>query len=153
MGKLMIDLITNSTFWEAVSAICTLLAVVVSLYLARPKKKPSLHCSIIETSSYADPRKKNLPGSKKIVVTIKNIGDVPVAIVEAGFKTSGKVIEHSINKYKKSIDFPIKIKSGEIELIEYFISEQDSDYKHLSKMLADHKFTLKDSSGNFYQSL
>ena len=150
MVKLLIDLVTNSTFWEAVSAICTFLAVVVSLYLARPKKKLSLLCYIEKTTFEADQSKKILAGDMKIVVTIKNIGDVPVAIVDAGYETRRREIENSINKYKKSIDFPLKIKSGEIELIEYFISIQDIDYDYHSKMLDKHKFTLKDSSGNMY---
>lgn len=86
----------------------------------------------------------------KIVVTIKNIGDVPVAIVDAGFETGKREIENSINNYKKSIDFPLKIKSGEIELIEYFISKRDKDYDHLVKKLANKKFIVRDSSGNLY---
>jgi hypothetical protein len=55
-------LVTNSTFWEAVSAICTFLAVVVSLYLARPKKKLSLLCYIEKTTFEADQSKKILAG-------------------------------------------------------------------------------------------
>lgn len=150
MVKMMIDWITNSTFWVAVSAISTLLAVVVSLYLARPKKKTFLLCDIDTTIFEADQTKNILSGDMKIVVTIKNIGDVPVAIVDAGFETGKREIENSINKYKKSIDFPLKIKSGEIELIEYFISKRDKDYEHLVEKSAQKRFTMRDSSGNYY---
>lgn len=150
MGKMMIDWITNSTFWVAVSAISTLLAVVVSLYLARPKKKTSLLCYTEKTIFVADQTNNILLGDMKIVVTIKNIGDVPVAIVDAGFETGKREIENSINNYKKSIDFPLKIKSGEIELIEYFISKRDKDYDHLVKKLANKKFIVRDSTGNLY---
>ncbi len=141
------DLITNSTFWEAFSAIGTLLAVVVSLYLARPKKKISLLCDINTTTiKYKGPKN----GDKKIVVTIKNIGDVPVVIMEAGFEIDKREIDTSIDKYKKSIDFPLKIKSGEIEFIEYYISRFNDDYDQFVKKLDNNKFTLRDSSGNSY---
>lgn len=81
---------------------------------------------------------------------IKNIGDVPVAIVEAGFEVGRRRINTTINSYKKSVKFPLRIKSGEIELIEYFISIQDSDYKYLVNLLERCKFTVKDSEENFY---
>lgn len=50
----MDDLIANSTFWEAMSAIGTFLAVIVSLYLARPPKKPALTCNLSVTTFSED---------------------------------------------------------------------------------------------------
>lgn len=146
----MKDLIANSTFWEAISAIGTFLAVIVSLYLARPSKKPALVCNLSVTTFSKDEKNNIAEGDTKIVVTLKNIGDVPVAIVEAGFEVDRRRIETTINSYKKSVNFPLRIKSGEIELIEYFISIQDSDYKYLVYLLERFKFTVKDSEENFY---
>lgn len=146
----MDDLISNSTFWEAMSAIGTFLAVIVSLYLARPQKKPALACNLSVTTFSEDKKNNIAEGDKKIVVTIKNIGDVPVAIVEAGFEDGRRMIDTTINRYKKSVNFPLRIKSGEIELIEYFISIQDSDYKYLVNLLERCKFTVKDSEDNLY---
>lgn len=146
----MDDLIANSTFWEAISAIGTFLAVIVSLYLARPSKKPALACHLSVTTFSEDKKNNIAEGDTKIVVTLKNIGDVPVAIVEAGFEVGRRRIDTTINSYKKSVNFPLRIKSGEIELIEYFISIQDSDYKYLVDLLERCKFTVKDSEENFY---
>lgn len=50
----MDDLIANSTFWEVISAIGTFLAVIVSLYLARPPKKPALVCHLSVTTFSED---------------------------------------------------------------------------------------------------
>lgn len=146
----MDNLIANSTFWEAISAIGTFLAVIVSLYLARPSKKPALVCHLSVTTFFKDEKNNIAEGDTKIVVTVKNIGDVPVAIVEAGFEVDRRRIDTTINSYKKSVNFPLRIKSGEIELIEYFISIQDSDYKYLVNLLERCKFTVKDSEENFY---
>ena len=138
------NVICSEIFWTALSAVGTIGAVIVALWqILRPKSRKLLVSSTF--SQYLD--KKML----EFVITLENMGDVPIIIKECGFGKfttkegnqkflTGKnvkfidkklinVIDTSMNNYVNDAKFPLLIKSGEAVLITYeYISEKSFEF-------------------------
>lgn len=79
-------------FWEMLSALGTLGAVIVSLYLSMNKRKPKFHISFYtETNMTAN--------ESEVIFEIVNVWDVPAKIIDEGVTTS------KINFFGKSTNF------------------------------------------------
>lgn len=147
------DSLTNDweIFWSAISAISTFLAVLVSLWLARRRKKIGL--SLHQYWTYWN------DGRIDLIITVKNVGDFPVAITEFGFckKSNKRRINTACKRFlkDKSLNRPFKILAGDIQLIEFeLIPHQEDDYYYnLVKKQIESKrlrFVVRDSENKHY---
>ena len=136
-------------FWNATSAVSTFSAVVVSLYLARRKvvEKLSLH----GFRTYYDGKKIDY------TVTIKNLGDIPVAITGFGFcerKKKEDIITNCHTFLKKDFqNKPFKILAGDIQLIQFELDPSNKeDYKIVKQHIEndDYVFAVKDSENKLH---
>lgn len=138
------NVIFSGLFWTALSAVGTIGAVIVALWQTLRSKSRKL--SVSSTfSQYID--KKTL----ELVITLENIGGVPIIIKECGFgkftvkegnqkfltdknvkfidKKLINVIDTTMNNYINDAKFPLLIKSGEAVLITYeYISEKSFEF-------------------------
>lgn len=150
------DSLTNKweIFWNAISAISTFLAVLVSLWLARRRKKIKL--SLHQYWTYWD------DGRIDLIITVKNVGDFPVAITEFGFcdksdKRNKRKINTDCKRFlkDKSLNRPFKILAGDIQLIEFeLIPHQEDDYYYnlIKNQIESNgsRFVVRDSENKHY---
>lgn len=145
----------ESGIWNVISSLSTFAAVIVSLYLAnRVKVKRILNIKQQFRENFS-------LGEICLLVTIENLGDVPIILNNYGRKTNeNMVIMKDIQEFLKGKDEFIMIRPQEAILItyeykfghpfkEYDIEIHDSSqYKLLSKA----SFIAEDTLGNFYQT-
>ena|GEM_PF-2414520 len=147
--------IWNSNIWNVISSLSTFAAVIVSLYLANRVKARRI---LIINQQF---RENFFLGEICLLVTIENVGDVPIILNNYGRKTNeNNVIMKDIQEFLKGKDEFIMIRPQEAKLItykykfghpfkEYDIKIHDSSqYKLLSKAI----FIAEDTLGNFYQT-
>lgn len=144
------NFLTSSTFWTAVSAIGTLLAIVVSLYLAnRTKRKTKIVVKSIYTTPLIDCDKPF-----KVIITILNLGDVPIIIDECGIFEADDSLDTTYNKYIVDQNYVGTIVHvGEATKIEYnFGNSFDKNNPHghnlIFKKMAT--FAIRDTTNNIY---
>ena len=111
--KKIIEIMTCSIFWEALSAIGTILAVIVSLYLASRKEKSYRVLDVGNTTTYHYDE-----GIIDLVVTLDNIGNRPIVIQECG-SIMGNRIDTTDNKYLTTTFEHQIIKAGEAIILKY----------------------------------
>lgn len=147
--------IWNSNIWNVITSLSTLAAVIVSLYLAnRVKTKRRL--------KIAQQFKKNYSlGEIYLLVTIENVGDVPIILNNYGRKTNdNRVIMKDIQEFLKGKDEFIMIRPQEAKLItyEYKFGHPFKDYdikihdSYQYKLLSRASFIAEDTRGKFYQA-
>lgn len=144
----------NCDIWNIISSLSTLAAVLVSLFLAYRKDKIKRKLHIVQQFSehYED-------GEIRLLVTIENIGNVPIILNNYGRKINNdNYIMKDIQKYLDGKFEFILIKPNEAKLITYThkfgrkFKENDNEicksveYKLLSKAI----FKAQDTLGNFY---
>ena len=137
-------------FWNAFSAISTFLAVLVSLWLARRRKKIKL--SLHQYCTYWT------DGRIDLIITVKNVGDLPVAITEFGFcHKNNRTINTACKRFlkDKSLNRPFKILAGDIQLLEFELipHQKDDYYYNLIKKQIESKwsrFVVRDSENKHY---
>lgn len=145
----MFDKFNWEIFWNAISAISTFLAVLVSLWLAKKKKKKKITLYQVYTES---------KGYIKLTVTINNIGDIPVGISNVGFLNEKKEIDNTCQKFltPNSPTIPFKILAGDLEIIEFEIfrsANTEFHFKRLVKQIKSRKyrFSIVDSENKLYK--
>lgn len=147
------DSLTNNweIFWSAISAISTFLAVLVSLWLARRRKKVEL--SLHQYWTYCT------DGRIDIIITVKNVGDLPVAITDFGFchKSERRKIDTTCKRFlkNKSLNRPFIILAGDIQLIEFELIPRQKDdyyYNRIKKQIENKwsRFVVRDSENKHY---
>lgn len=139
--------------WEALTAVSTFLAVLVSLYLSQQNKKPvkklRIHQQFVQDF--------NNRGIKK-VITIENLGNTPIIINEYGTRVKNPiVIDLTINKYLVNPYELILIKAGDAILLEY-VHLYNDQFKEVAindtpeyKLLKKFNFIARDTAGNIYK--
>lgn len=102
-----------NVFWTAISAIGTVAAVIVSLYLASRSEQPrrKLDIQAMTTYHFSD-------GKIIYTVTIDNLGNRNIILVDYGFNDKGR-INTSFNYLLKKPLKPITIQAGDSVLIQY----------------------------------
>lgn len=141
-----------TNFWQALSAIGTMLAVFVSLYFAIRDRITRKKLNIYQQFKiYYD------DGKIKIFLTIENLGNTPIIINEYGNETEYlNEIDTTINDYLVREYEPILIKAGDSILLEYSYSY---NYKFKEEEIMDtfeynlfknRNFRIEDSAGNIY---
>ena len=144
MGFKLLSKIDWNIFWNAFSAISTFLAVLVSLWLAKDRRKRRDLDVWLNYTEYSN--KEDF----KILITIYNKGKEPIVIVDAGFKHGYKTILNEINGRKIFDEFPIIIKPGEIVDISRIVTKENPDYKKLNEWFKKGHFTVRDNQGKDY---
>lgn len=141
------------TFWSALSAISTFLAVLVSLWLARRKRKTELSLNLYKTVWF--------DGKIDLIITVKNVGDFPIVITQFGFCKiyDRETIDTTCKRFLKdpSLNNPFKILSGDIQLIEFELipSPQDEYYYDLINNRIENPsfcFVVRDSENRHHFS-
>jgi hypothetical protein len=151
----MSSYIFEAPIWDALSAIGTLAAVLLSLYLANIDKKITrkLHITQQFRESYFD-------GGIYLFVTIENVGNVPIILSDYGRKCNERnTIMKDIQQYLNGKDEFIMIKPNEAKVVTYKhnfgspFKENDAQICNTPeyKLFAEAKFKGQDSLGNFYQ--
>lgn len=140
----MLNEIDWNIFWSALSAISTFMAVLVSLWLAKDRRKSKDLDVWLNYTEYFD--KEDF----KILITIYNKGKEPIVIVDAGFKHGYKTILNEINGRKIFDEFPIIIKPGEIVDISRIVTKENPDYKELNEWFKKGHFIVRDNQGKDY---
>ena len=146
--------IWNAPIWNALTAIGTVAVVFISLYLANRDKKiiRKLHIAQQFTESYSE-------GEIYLLVTIENVGNVPIILSSCGRKSNEKnVIMKDIQKFLVGKDEFIMIKPNEAKVVTYkhkFGSTfKENDAKICSspeyKLFTEATFKAQDTLGNFY---
>ena len=141
--------------WEAISAIGTVGAVILSLHFARENKKIVKDLNITQqfTECFEE-------GKIKKIITIENLGNAPIIINEYGTgNKSSNMLYTDINEYLIKPSKPselILIKAGDATLIEYehsynhkFKEGEKSDTPEY-KLLEKNNFKVRDTLGNTY---
>ena len=144
MGFKLLSKIDWNIFWNALSAISTFLAVLVSLWLSKDRRKRRDLDVWLNYTEYSN--KEDF----KILITIYNKGKEPIFIVDAGFKHGYKTILNEINGRKIFDEFPIIIKPGEIVDISRIVTKENPDYKKLNEWFKKGHFTVRDNQGKDY---
>lgn len=138
-------------FWTALSAISTFFAVLVSLWLARRKRKTEL--SLHQYCTYWN------EGKIDLIITVKNVGDLPIAITDFGFCNvkDRRTIDTTCKMFlkDKSLNKPFKILAGDIQLIEFELLHTDRDeyYYNLIKNQIESNlfsFVVRDSENRHH---
>lgn len=142
--------------WNALSAIGTCAAVGVSLWLAQRDRKRVRKLEIHQYCPLC-----HGDGIIKLIITIENIGNIPIIINEYGRLSNNKIsILYDINQYLVNPYEPILIKANEAKVIEYqhclgysiddfniLKVKNSSEYKLFSTAI----FVANDTLGNRYQ--
>ena len=144
MGFKLLSKIDWNIFWNAFSAISTFLAVLVSLWLAKDRRKRRDLDVWLNYTEYSNKE------YFKILITIYTKGKEPIFIVDAGFKHGYKTILNEINGRKIFDEFPIIIKPGEIVDISRIVTKENPDYKKLNEWFKKGHFTVRDNQGKDY---
>ena len=137
------------SFWNALNAIGTLSAVLVSLHLASRKKKAEL--SLHKHRTY------HKDGKIDLIITIKNLGDAPIAITEFGFSRIVKRDDifidcHTFLKDEFQLK-PVVILAGNIHLIQFELDPSiKPEYKIVKKQIENrfYTFVVRDSENKHY---
>ena len=139
--------------WTAVSAISTLLAVLVALFLPiiqnRTKRKLEINTQIT-TFGY--------DGMIRIVVTVDNIGNRNISITGIGLECKDG-INIDFNKFLENSDLnnSFIINNGETMIISYLYNhkmpfdESDETNIKILEAFKKRRFVLRDSLGNLYK--
>ena len=158
-NKILYAPIWDAPIWNVMAAIGTICAVIVSLYLANREKK-------IVRKLYIGQQIKELyeQGAISLIVTIENIGNVPIILNSYGrrwSKGSSEDIMTDINKFLSDKEEYILLKPNDAKVIEYKHSfnrtfrEGDSTiyntYEY--KLFYNAIFIAKDTYGNSYPKL
>ncbi|QQP28302.1 hypothetical protein [Lactobacillus ultunensis] len=147
-----ISFLTDSTFWTAVSAIGTLLAVIVSLYIANhPKKKTK----IIVRNIYIIPTIYGKSSDTfQVIITVLNLGDLPIIIYQCGILGSNNSLETTYNKYIVTQNYAGKIiKAGDAAEIKYNFGNSfnnDNPYGYNQIFTKGARFAIRDTTNNIY---
>lgn len=56
----------------------------------------------------------------------------------------------TIDKYRTSAAFPLKVRAGELDIIRYYVPKYSEDFSYILKMINTEKVTVKDSEGHIY---
>lgn len=150
----MLHDICTSSIWNVLTSISTCAAVIVSLYLAnRPKRLVrKLHISQQFIEEYAN-------GKIYLLVTIENVGNVPIALNDYGYKyNKGNNIILDIQKYLDGKYELIVIQPNDVKVITYAHDfgrkYQENDEiicnSRQYKLFREAKFMAEDTLGNFY---
>lgn len=151
----MIDDIVNSNIWNVITSISTVSAIMVSLYLANREKKIIRKLHIAQ--QFRDYYSK---GESYLIVTIENVGNVPIILYSCGRKDdNSNEINQDIQDYLIDKEEYIMIKPNEAKILTYKcftgkpLNEQSKFmYKQYSyKLLKKAKFRAQDTLGHFYQ--
>lgn len=153
MDYILHDICTSSV-WNVLTAISTCAAVIVSLYLAnRPKRLVrKLHISQQFIEDYDN-------GKIYLLVTIENVGNVPIALNNYGCKFNKRndaII--NIQKYLDGEYELIVIHPDDVKVIRYthnFGRKYQEDDETICnsfqyKLFKESKFMAEDTLGNFY---
>ncbi|WP_455035598.1 hypothetical protein [Lachnoanaerobaculum gingivalis] len=151
----MYSYIWEAPIWNALTAIGTLTAVILSLYLANRDKKiiRKLHIAQQFRESYSE-------GEIYLFVTIENVGNVPIILSSYGRKyNENNTIMKDIQEFLDGKDEFIMIKPNEAKVVTYkynFGSPfKKNDAKICNspeyKLFTKAKFKFQDTLGNFYQ--
>ena len=144
MGFKLLSKIDWNIFWNALSAISTFLAVLVSLWLSKDRRKRRDLDVWLNYTEYFD--KEDF----EILITIYNKGKETIVIVDAGFKSGDQSILNEIKGRRILDKFPIIIKPGEIVDISRIVTKENPDYKELNKLFKEGQFTVRDNQGKDY---
>ena len=111
----MYSYIWEAPIWNALTAIGTLTAVILSLYLANRDKKiiRKLHIAQQFRESYSE-------GEIYLFVTIENVGNVPIILSSYGRKyNENNTIMKDIQEFLDGKDEFIMIKPNEAKVVTY----------------------------------
>lgn len=145
MVKNMMKILMSNTFWQAIAAIGTVLAVIVSLYLANRKEKPYRKLEVGKTVTYLYEK-----GDIVLTVTLDNIGNRPIAIQECGMITKN-CIDTTYNKYLVLPFKPQVIEVGKVLILEYkynfgrSFNDEDIKKDRVNINFSKEKFGVRDS--------
>lgn len=138
------SVLTSDTFWTAISAIGTLMAVIVSLYLANRRRKKA-----VILDEHTTP-KNNSGKTFKVIITILNVGEMPIIIDTCGIAEFPHSLEDTYNKYIVTPDYVGKIvRANDATTIEYdfgkdFDKKDEYGYRKIFEKRAI--FTIRDTT-------
>lgn len=145
------DFFTNP-FWSFLGSISTFLALFVPLYLSRRKK------TVRKLNVYQQFKEDYKEGKIELIITVENIGDVPIILNNLGCQDKKKnFIRKDIQKYYNGEEI-LLIDPKETKILTYNykfekpFQEGDNsiyssnEYKLLSRAI----FKAQDTLGNFY---
>lgn len=145
------ELSNCAVVWDALSAIATVAAVIVSLYLANRKEKPKSELEVTNTITYLYDK-----GFIVLSITLNNIGNRPIIIMDCG-KVKGNFLDVSYNKYLTNFTTPEIIEVGNALLLTYEYdyegSYSDNDIKDdkVNIFFTEQNFGVRDSKNNIYK--
>lgn len=142
----------SNPFWSFLGSISTFLALFLSLYLSR-RKKPVRKLNI-----YQQFKEEYKEGRIDLIITVENVGDVPIILNNLGSKDKKKnIIRKDIQKYYDGKEI-LLIAPKETKILTYSykfekpFQEGDNsiyssnEYQLLSRAI----FKAQDTLGNFY---
>ena len=138
------SVLTSDTFWTAISTIGTLMAVIVSLYLANRRRKKA-----VILDEYTTP-KNNSGKTFKVIITILNVGEMPIIIDICGIAEFPHSLEDTYNKYIVTPNYVGKIvRANDATTIEYdfgkdFDKKDEYGYRKIFEKRAI--FTIRDTT-------
>ncbi|MBS6729355.1 MAG: hypothetical protein KH260_08700 [Lachnospiraceae bacterium oral taxon 082] len=144
----------KAPIWNVLVAIGTVSSVIVSLYLANRKSKVVRKLNIVKQfkESYSK-------GEIYMLITIENIGNVPIILDEYGREFAKKnYIMTDIQEFIVNKDEFIMIKPNEAKLVTYkynFGCPFEENYSKICnsceyQLFTKTKFKAKDTLGNYY---
>ncbi len=145
------DFFTNP-FWSFLGSVSTFFAVILSLYLSR-RKKPLRKLNI-----YQQFKEDYKEGKIELIITVENVGDVPIILNNLGCQGKKKnIIRKDIQKYYEGKEI-LLIAPNKAKIITYIydfkkpFQEGDksiyASYEY--ELLSSAKFKAQDTLGNFY---
>lgn len=141
-------------FWNAISAIATTAAVIVSLYLANRDKKPKRKLDVTNTI-YSNWNK----GTIELVITLENVGNRLIIIRDCGrlARIDGRAgLDTTYNMYLKDFKEPKTVEIGETVTITYLCergrsyTEEEIQKDEMYKVFEKSFFVVRDMQGKIY---
>ena len=148
-----LNIFFNATFWQALSAIGTLVVAFLAIYLPIKEKKAEYKLDITQKQTI------HLDNSYIIeTFTVNNVGNRSIVIEEIGFLNENHTIDITCKKYLAEEFKPTLIECGKIKLIEfkYIIPPQyhGEDFEKIDffKQFKCGYFAIRDSRGKIYKT-
>ena len=144
----------KAPIWNVLVAIGTVSSVIVSLYLANRKSKVVRKLNIVKQFKESCSK-----GEIYMLITIENIGNVPIILDEYGREFAKKnYIMTDIQEFIVNKDEFIMIKPNEAKLVTYkynFGCPFEENYSKICnsrehQLFTKTKFKAKDTLGNYY---
>lgn len=138
-------ILENSVFWEAMTSIGTIGAVITSLYLANRKVRLYRKLEVNNSVTYHYDQ-----GSIILSVVIENIGNRAIVIKNCGI-IRGNILDTTYNKYLKEPFKSLTLEVGKVHILDYEynvginFNDNDVENDQVNKVFLKQNFGVQDS--------